>query len=409
MARFRNPFDAPPIRPAPLPGVVDPTGEIGASRDPLADADEAPPDPPGTRLAVEFVGDGAGYTRLWIATTALSLLTLGLYAPWAAVAKRRYLAAHTLIDGVPLVYHGTPVAILRGRAIALALLGAAMLLTFAVPLAQPLLVAAAILASPRFLLSAFAFHARNTSWRGLRFAFDGSRREVFRAVAPLLFWPATTLVTELLARYTELAQSGAVPLLVLLPYVVLTITLARAAVLLAYLRLRGLRYGSVTFDLAISPAQFRRVIYRGGGPFVLKLGFAAAAVNAALLWLGNIDVMLLAQPVLGCLLAAVARGRVLTQRFNLAVHRLTGTGGVQVRSSLTPDRLSRAYFVNALWLVATLGLAAPWRRVATRRLRARQLAIFHVAAAGTISRVAAADPGATGEALADQFDVDLSL
>src|SRR3981189_3861669 len=73
------------------------------------------------RYPVEFTGSTGQYFRIWIVNLALTVLTLGLYSAWAKVRKRRYFYTHTRIDGESFEYRGRPIAILKGRLIAVAL------------------------------------------------------------------------------------------------------------------------------------------------------------------------------------------------------------------------------------------------------------------------------------------------
>ena len=61
-----------------------------------------------------FSGSGSEYFRIWIVNLLLTLVTLGLYYPWAKVRKLRYFLGNTLVDGQPLDFHGSPMKMLRG-------------------------------------------------------------------------------------------------------------------------------------------------------------------------------------------------------------------------------------------------------------------------------------------------------
>jgi uncharacterized membrane protein YjgN (DUF898 family) len=62
-----------------------------------------------------FTGRSGEYFRIWIISLCLSLLTIGVYSAWGKVRKRRYLYAHTKLDGTGFDYRASPLAILRGR------------------------------------------------------------------------------------------------------------------------------------------------------------------------------------------------------------------------------------------------------------------------------------------------------
>lgn len=55
----------------------------------------------------EFRGTGLGYLWLFIWTFLLTIFTLGIFAPWAIVARQRWKTAHTYIDGKQLCFKGS--------------------------------------------------------------------------------------------------------------------------------------------------------------------------------------------------------------------------------------------------------------------------------------------------------------
>src|ERR1700748_885810 len=75
-----------------------------------------------TTHAVEFRGTGREYFRVWLVNVTLTLLTLGLYGPWAKVRTRRYFHGVTSLAGYSFEYHAAPLRILWGRALVAAML-----------------------------------------------------------------------------------------------------------------------------------------------------------------------------------------------------------------------------------------------------------------------------------------------
>ncbi|SKA70238.1 DUF898 family protein [Desulfobaculum bizertense] len=54
-----------------------------------------------------FEGRGLSYWWLAIWTTVLTVVTFGIYWPWAYSAKQRWIAKNTYVDGKQLVFMGT--------------------------------------------------------------------------------------------------------------------------------------------------------------------------------------------------------------------------------------------------------------------------------------------------------------
>lgn len=141
---------------------------------------------PRTPEPVEFTGTGQEYFRIWAVNLCLSVLTLGLYSPWAKVRKMQYFYRHTRLAGATFDYHGKPLAILKGRLIVGGLVAAYYGLGYVSPIAGGVVGLAMLCLSPWFFLQSMKFRMANTSYRGLRFRFRGSKSE---AAKLLLLWP----------------------------------------------------------------------------------------------------------------------------------------------------------------------------------------------------------------------------
>jgi uncharacterized membrane protein YjgN (DUF898 family) len=55
----------------------------------------------------EYKGTGLGYLWLWIWTTLLTIVTFGLFFPWAMTSKERWIAQNTFIDDKQLCFKGS--------------------------------------------------------------------------------------------------------------------------------------------------------------------------------------------------------------------------------------------------------------------------------------------------------------
>lgn len=55
----------------------------------------------------EFRGSGFGYFWLLIWTTVISVITFGLYFPWAYSAQQRWICRNTYVEGRRLRFDGT--------------------------------------------------------------------------------------------------------------------------------------------------------------------------------------------------------------------------------------------------------------------------------------------------------------
>src|SRR3954471_6959698 len=74
---------------------------------------------------IAFRATGGEYFGIWIVNLLLTIVTLGIYSPWAKVRRLHYFYRHTALAGSSFDFHGSPIRILIGRAIA-----AGMFLTY---------------------------------------------------------------------------------------------------------------------------------------------------------------------------------------------------------------------------------------------------------------------------------------
>src|SRR3977135_3565979 len=109
------------------------------------------------RHPVEFTADTGEYFRIWIVTLALTIVPLGIYSPWAKVRKRRYFYGHTRIDGEAFEYRANPLAILKGRLIAVAAIAVFYGVGYFAPLYQWLPWIPLLVGGPWLLVRSLAF------------------------------------------------------------------------------------------------------------------------------------------------------------------------------------------------------------------------------------------------------------
>ncbi len=135
-----------------------------------------------------FTGSAGEYFRIWIVNTFLTILTLGIYAPWAKVRERRFFYKHTIIEGISFDYTAAPAAILKGYLI----IGGGILLYNLAKAYNPLyslLVFGIFSLVLSFLIyKSLRFFARNSVYRNIRFHFRGTIRESYKTylLYPLL-------------------------------------------------------------------------------------------------------------------------------------------------------------------------------------------------------------------------------
>src|SRR6266853_2027190 len=128
------------------------------------------------RHPVEFPAHAGEYFRIWIVNLALPIVTLGIYSAWAKVRKRRYFYGHTRVDGESFEYRANPIAILKGRLIAVALFAVFYAISHFAPFYIWAIYLVLLFVGPWLEVRSLAFNAYNTAYRNVRFAFSGTYR-----------------------------------------------------------------------------------------------------------------------------------------------------------------------------------------------------------------------------------------
>lgn len=135
---------------------------------------------------LEFTGSGGEYFRVWIVNVLLTILTLGIYTPWARRRTAQYFYGHTLVAGSPLEFTAQQSRMVKGFVILVMLTIAYQI---AVNTGQDTAVGVFLLVgallSPFIWGSAMRFRLGSTRWRGLRLQFTASWREVYKASWPV--------------------------------------------------------------------------------------------------------------------------------------------------------------------------------------------------------------------------------
>ncbi len=374
------------------------------------------------RLPIGFTGSGSEYFRIWIVNLLLTLLTLGLYHPWAKVRKLRYFYGNTLVGGHPLGFHADPKRMLRGY-----LLVALLLVLYSVaghfsPTAG--LIAFLIVAAvwPALLKATLQFRLANTSWRGLRFRFHGSTRGAYAALLPW-FLPGALLVGSLVL----VPDDGEPPVWIGL----LSLGVMVAMVGLVPWLWWGLKkyqhdhygFGHQRSELRTGPGSFYGVFAEtlgigAAGGTVLVLLVALLAVGVAFLVprddAASGKAIAAALGVLGFVTALLAMQLVPRPYFTAKMQNLlwtrTASHSIGFDSRLRFWPLLRLTLKNWLLMILTLGLYWPFAAVATQRLRLEAVEVVTQIDPQTLVDTEQANAGdAAGDAAGDLFGLDIGL
>ena len=378
----------------------------------------------GLRHEFTFTGTGAEYFRIWIVNMLLSIITLGIYSAWATVRHRRYLYGNTDLDGHRFDFHGSPIAILRGRLIAVSLF---VLYAFGGEFNLLIPIAVAIIGVLGFgwiLVKALRFRLSNTSYRNLRFGFRCTVGQAYRALAPILLAAAAGLAVYLwqLGQFADAPAEAFNPgtlfwIAILMPLLLVIVVVPAFAWRVRQLTLNGATYGDERFSAEIRVGKFygylmlsvlallavgvavsllmgAMVLVTGGLGLGSEAGMAGALIVIGLMYLLLIPAYLL----------PFAVWRVLTVNYAFSQLELRG-----IRFRMDMDVWAYWWILvsNGIAAIMSIGLLIPWARV---RMTRYQLSCL--TCTGDLDGFVGSTRGtqqATGDEIGEAFDLDIGF
>ncbi len=388
------------------------------------------------RLALRFVGSGSEYFRIWIVNLLLTLVTLGLYYPFAKVRRLRYFHGATELGGHPMSFHADPWKMLRGYVLVAVLFAAYGGAGYFSPVAGVLAFIIVALIWPALWHSSLRFRMANTGWRGLRFRFTGTRAEAYRALAPGLVAALVVLGAGLLSPTppADLPADAPPPVLTVLDWVAMLVPLLMvfAAPALLWLMRRyqqgHLALGGEQARFEVPLRRFYVVALKAFGLlmlFAFLVGIGAAIVAGGLSALGErgaaadgegaaMDIVQLLFTLLPALVVLLLLQVVVLPYFVTRLQNLVwnGTRSAQLsfHSTLTVRAMMGLALRNWLLIIVTLGLYLPFAAVATARLRLQAVSVACAVDPDTFfSEAERLEETAAGDAAGDIAGLDIGL
>lgn len=316
----------------------------------------------------------------------LSILTLGIYSAWAKVRTLQYFYGHTQIDGHAFRYLATPMQILKGRLMAVGLFLVISLLTNLFPLIAIITAIAFLFIMPWLLIMGVRFNLRMTSYRNVRFGFQGGYGD---AMINFMLLPFLSIFTLYLALPWVLKRLD--------QYVFGNIT-----------------YGGKSFVVNTSTSSYYRAALMAllvcvglvglGIVIAVALQFNNAALDIKTApWL--FAPLMLAYLALLTLTGAVYQAMIRNHLFNNTTLPELAT----FQSDIPVLKLFQVSLTNLLLIAVSCGLAYPFAKIRISRLLAAHTEVTVYPALDLMRDQLAAESSAFAEDAAGLYDADFSL
>lgn len=252
---------------------------------------------------LSFTGTGGQYMRVWLINLLLTLLTLGVYWPYARRWTTQYFHAHTVVAGAPLEFRQrVPMATLIGGVVlvALVLLAASAGMQQRVNLQT--LLRGALLLSCVVLPLAWGMTLRGqlgaSGWRDTPVTLGMRWRRVIMAFWPLYLLVGAILLAPLAWRNAQAlllqhdpgqaatSETQATALVLMLLAGLAVGCLIQLRFNLLKLKVRSVRMGHHRGRWRVAYAEFAYIWLRSGLLFAVCLALATLLALGPMLWLG---------------------------------------------------------------------------------------------------------------------------
>jgi len=147
---------------------------------------------------LQFLGKGSEYFTIMIVNWLLTLVTLGIYYPWARAKRLKYTFGQTALNDERFNFSGTGKEMFRGFVkvilfyIVLIGIYAALLFNIGIFPAILFLIIGFMLFYPLIIHGSFRYRMSRTSYRGIRFGYRGDRNWLLKNS---IKWSLLTIVT----------------------------------------------------------------------------------------------------------------------------------------------------------------------------------------------------------------------
>lgn len=166
-----------------------------------------------------FSGEGGRYFAICIVNVLLTIITLGIYLPWALMRARRYVYGNMSLGGHAFIYKATGGSILLSLFIIIVIyhVGAFLIANwFFTP--GLIILALLFLSIPFMMVKSLQYQASMTSLNGVRFGFQCPMLSAwwYTFALPLLLIMLLCVAFYFLARFSASWDSGMLRLIVLI-------------------------------------------------------------------------------------------------------------------------------------------------------------------------------------------------
>jgi len=392
--------------------------------------------------SLSFEGSGSEYFKIWIVNVLLTIVTVGLYYPWAKVRNRRYFYGNTTLEGRNFEYHATGKQLFVGYIISMMLFIAYVVIQQVSPIGSLVLLGTLFIAIPWLVWRSLMFSMRMTSFSNVRFSFTGGLGQSYInfLLIPILFMLFIYIVPIIAAVFIPslMVETKVASWVAVIVPIVIIASLVLAFYLYAYMKKRNSsyvinasRYGQGIFHTNLETKKFLAISFKTlllsvlvltltslliGGIMYMTIGFESFMQfkdnmkdPKSMQDMGKILPVIIS--VYGGLIIAsiLIMAYAITRQRTYIFENTTLDEKIKFASTLKAKSLIWVMITNLFAIIFTLGLASPWAKVRMTRLIAENTLVDTEDGFDAYMTQKQKEESSLGEQIGDAFDVDVGL
>lgn len=348
----------------------------------------------------DFTGKATVFFKIWIVNMLLSIITFGIYSPWAKVRNNRYIYGSICLNGLAFEYTANPLKILFGRLIVVGIYIIYFILSDFFGLynfALGILVVF-ILSIPFLIRQSICFKARYTRYQGVSFYHFASIWQYYKYCITHLFLIIFTFglifpysmkkFKDLVINHTSYGDKN------------FTFTTTASKFYEAYLKVLALSFIPMMI-LGVILSLTAKVLVDNFAD--LNSTTNSQSIETMSAFIGILGVLNLVILLFTPFLKGVFSGWI-----GNIIYNSTTIDTFRLKSDWKPWKLGWISLSNAVLIILSLGLMYPWAKLRVLRHKTEHT---YIQGEGfeDFTNIKHKETKAFGEEAADFFDVDIGL
>lgn len=382
--------------------------------------------------ALSFEGSGFEYFKIWIVNIVLTIITFGIYYPWAKVRNNRYFYANSILEEKNFEYHATGKQLFIGYLIAITLFITYQIVAQFLPLVSLGLALLLAVAIPWLIWRSMKFNMNVTSFNNVKFKFIGQLGEsyVIFLVYPILFFISIGAVFTAIAylRSGWVMAIGMIFFLVLQLFFVAYLSVKKNSYII-----NSSLYGQGKFNTNLEMKNFVKIIIKSffinllllvvAGIVLISIAYVSVDSIGILekirLYNDNPEVMasilhMIAPLLFVMYILIIIAGFITMAYYTVRTREYIFDNTmldekIEFSSTLKFVKLAFIILTNLLVILFTLGLAIPWAKVRLTRYMLENTYLSSNKDLTVYINEKQNKESAIGEEIGDVFDVDVGF